>query len=800
MKKVMSFLLMVTLFLWSLPVFSVSAYTMPDVEVDTIPAIEEYEQSLTPSVWVGGEKISVGDTIRFAQGGSATMTQVDGVYTLTLDNAKITSDISFTPDEILKMLGLSNQAVTKQFQDSNTISFGLLSNIPLHIVVNGDCSIVDVDYALMFVPVFRGKMVFSGDHLTLSGAEDSFLGLDDGLAEYENILLDYLCNGSAPEDFTEEEYNWVMEQFDKLYEKIVGQYMGIEIADGMRLTLAPTKHVENETRITAVCYFPIYLHGVLEGNLDDIENSGFYLLLSQLYNYGTLDIRGNQLNPCFNRIKNFENHGTANILINDTLSVSNLHQVEGVLSVESELVEIRQTATFSGGKTNVVGKLQADNLSITGGDLTVFAPGDTGTALNAMKKFDMSGGTVTATAADYGVYVGSSSDMYSEPGDYMHVSGGSLTATATNSIGTGVYAFCGEDISITGGNHVFRGGNDYFGAVKKARDAAGFSVNWADSVLLENATVDMEGAIGFSSSLSPKVTVEKGANITARGIISGIYVYSGDLYLNGGTVDASCVGEGEHRAPILTDDYRFTSSPDDQSYGYIHLADSLTKVDGAKGTTIQSSNLIIDETSSRFMQFLGTEQSSLTLDPVDHGDSYFHYIAKDIPMSVVVTDGHEHSYTEHILVPPTEAGGGLAEYVCDACGDTYQTALAHTHLGTLVPGTPATCTADGVKDYYTCSCGKYFEDASCLTEIVDLEAWKLGDGKIAKTAHLDQDRDGTCDVCSMAIAQDSTSGSDVSNSQTGENHNALLWMVLLLASGMVVMAAVAITKKKSAND
>ena len=160
MKKVVSFLLMVTLFLWSLPVFSVSAYTMPDVEVDTIPAIEEYEQSLTPSVWVGGEKISVGDTIRFAQGGSATMTQVDGVYTLTWDNAKITSDISFTPDEILKMLGLSNQAVTKQFQDSNTISFGLLSNIPLHIVVNGDCSIVDVDYALMFVPVFRGKMVF----------------------------------------------------------------------------------------------------------------------------------------------------------------------------------------------------------------------------------------------------------------------------------------------------------------------------------------------------------------------------------------------------------------------------------------------------------------------------------------------------------------------------------------------------------------------------------------------------------------------------------------------------------------
>ena len=93
------------------------------------------------------------------------------------------------------------------------------------------------------------------------------MGLDDGLAEYENILLDYLCNGSAPEDFTKEEYNWVMEQFDKLYEKIVGQYMGIEISDGMRLTLAPTEHAEDGIQITATCYIPIYLHGVLEGNL-----------------------------------------------------------------------------------------------------------------------------------------------------------------------------------------------------------------------------------------------------------------------------------------------------------------------------------------------------------------------------------------------------------------------------------------------------------------------------------------------------------------------------------------------------
>ena len=63
--------------------------------------------------------------------------------------------------------------------------------------------------------------------------------------------------------------------------------------------------------------------------------------------------------------------------------------------------------------------------------------------------------------------------------------------------------------------------------------------------------------------------------------------------------------------------------------------------------------------------------------------------------------------------------------------------IPHTHVGQLQEGFAATCVSPGQKDYYTCSCQKYFEDEACTREIVDLEAWKAqdGDGYIAPLGH-----------------------------------------------------------------
>ncbi|MDD6069205.1 MAG: leucine-rich repeat domain-containing protein [Clostridiales bacterium] len=62
-------------------------------------------------------------------------------------------------------------------------------------------------------------------------------------------------------------------------------------------------------------------------------------------------------------------------------------------------------------------------------------------------------------------------------------------------------------------------------------------------------------------------------------------------------------------------------------------------------------------------------------------------------------------------------------------------ASEHVHAGTKIDQVKATCAAYGVKEYYQCSCGKYFGDAACEKEIPDLDAWKTGAGLLAKKEH-----------------------------------------------------------------
>jgi len=61
-------------------------------------------------------------------------------------------------------------------------------------------------------------------------------------------------------------------------------------------------------------------------------------------------------------------------------------------------------------------------------------------------------------------------------------------------------------------------------------------------------------------------------------------------------------------------------------------------------------------------------------------------------------------------------------------GDDDRVHVCKEHL-TPIDGSGATCTEDGYKAYYKCSCGKLYADADCTTEIT-LDAWKTGDGKI----------------------------------------------------------------------
>ena len=57
---------------------------------------------------------------------------------------------------------------------------------------------------------------------------------------------------------------------------------------------------------------------------------------------------------------------------------------------------------------------------------------------------------------------------------------------------------------------------------------------------------------------------------------------------------------------------------------------------------------------------------------------------------------------------------------CSVCGFVYHTCGGKEM--TLVKEDPATCTENGMKAYYICSCGKNYADADAKTEITDLES------------------------------------------------------------------------------
>ena len=65
---------------------------------------------------------------------------------------------------------------------------------------------------------------------------------------------------------------------------------------------------------------------------------------------------------------------------------------------------------------------------------------------------------------------------------------------------------------------------------------------------------------------------------------------------------------------------------------------------------------------------------------------------------------------------------------CNQCG--HERDSIHECVGILQEGKNATCTENGWKDYYQCICNKFYADQSCESEILDLEAWKVGEGKI----------------------------------------------------------------------
>ena len=178
------------------------------------------------------------------------------------------------------------------------------------------------------------------------------------------------------------------------------------------------------------------------------------------------------------------------------------------------------------------------------------------------------------------------------------------------------------------------------------------------------------------------------------------------------------------------------------------------------GTTITQDGLLT----------VSTEEKApfLTVTATSAQDSSKSYSAE------VTVIPHNHTGTFQAGTPATCAQDGVKDYYTCTCGkafedeactkliedlDIWKVIPALPHQSTLFPGTPATCTTDGVKDYYQCSaCHQYFENADCTKSIADLDSWKviLAPGHTWTGSYLAENADGSkhYHVCTVCGARD----------------------------------------------
>ena len=216
--------------------------------------------------------------------------------------------------------------------------------------------------------------------------------------------------------------------------------------------------------------------------------------------------------------------------------------------------------------------------------------------------------------------------------------------------------------------------------------------------------------------------------------------------------------------------------------------------------------------------------------PVKHGFEYcwtidgakitaetvFNYGKDKVAAPSMLAIEGDHTLTKVEAVDSTCTENGVKEYYVCACGKNFADENGYNeiadldawkagdgkldlvnHTATKVDSVAATCTANGVKEYYHCSvCDKNFADETCATEITDLDAWKAGDGKIAAKGHVaatewnsgenghwhncetcgakmdetagvhaDENDDGKCDVCGYDMGKE-PSGSESKETPT----------------------------------
>lgn len=150
------------------------------------------------------------------------------------------------------------------------------------------------------------------------------------------------------------------------------------------------------------------------------------------------------------------------------------------------------------------------------------------------------------------------------------------------------------------------------------------------------------------------------------------------------------------------------------------------------GLDVSSAKIPADTTQVKYS--LDTNKGEVTITEITLGTDK---TSVDIPAEicghsvVAVADGLLEKISSH-----TCAGGEAtcqSKATCGICGNEYGEIDSTNHNLEKISAKDATVTETGNKEYWHCKdCGKYFSDENGKSEIVDLAAWKTGEGKLAK--------------------------------------------------------------------
>lgn len=117
----------------------------------------------------------------------------------------------------------------------------------------------------------------------------------------------------------------------------------------------------------------------------------------------------------------------------------------------------------------------------------------------------------------------------------------------------------------------------------------------------------------------------------------------------------------------------------------------------------------------------------------------------------ITEDDQKDGYDVHT---PGAAATENTPQTCTECGYVLAPALGHIHANhlTFVTEVPETCTTDGVKAHYECSCGKFFSDNQALNEITAEDFTIAAHHTVDPLAAWESDNDDNhyhiCSVCS----------------------------------------------------